>query len=153
MTGHRPKHLGVDGLHTASADVLDDRPQPVAVGAQLDDVGAGPTQVVALVLDPDRRGVDVAALHRGSHPDLTAGAGRRVDKRHQTDRWNVTLAGIMDRDRQQVVAHSQADQRVDPPLTGEVGDHADEAASPAEAVDAIDRPAEVAAPEMLGRRR
>ena len=74
-------------------------------------------------------GVGIAALHRGGHANLTAGAGGRVDERHETDRRNVALAGIVDRDRQQVVAHSQAGQRVGPALAGEVGDHADEAAA------------------------
>src|SRR5262249_2335465 len=35
------EHLGVDGLGAAARDVADDLAEPVAVGGQLDEVGAG----------------------------------------------------------------------------------------------------------------
>jgi hypothetical protein len=133
--------------------VLDDRPEPIAVGAQLDEVGAGAAQGVALRLHSGRRRLGETALDAGGDTDLPRRTRGGVDERDETDRRDVALALVVDRDRQQVIAHAETCQRIGPAGAGEVGDDAHEAAPPAEPVDAADRPAEVAAAEVLARWR
>ena len=98
-------------------------------------------------------GLGEAALDGGRDADLAAAAGRRVDELDQPDRRDVELAGIVDRDGQQVVAHAEPGERIDPRVAGEVRHDGHEAASLADHGDAVDGAGEVGAAEALGRRR
>ena len=147
------EHLGVDGLHALAADVVDDGGQPVGVGGQLDDVGAGPADAHAAGLDELGGGGGEAALHVGGDAHLAAAAGGRVDDLDQPDRRHVELAWVVDDDGQQVVAQPEPGQRIDPGVAGEVGDHGDEATAPPDDGDAVEGGRQVGRAEALRRRR
>ena len=118
-----PQHLGVDRLHALASHVLDNRRQPIGVGSELDEVGAGSTDAVSTCLDLLRGRFGETPLDRRRHPHLAPPARRRIDDLDQTDRGHVELARVVHGDRQQVVAQAQPGEGIDPRVAGEVRDH------------------------------
>ena len=92
----------------------DDRAEPVAVGAQLDDVGTSPPQIVELALRLFDGCIGEATLHGVRDANLAPSTGRRIGDGHETDRWHIAFTGIVDRDGQQVVAQPEPGERVGP---------------------------------------
>ena len=120
------QHLGVDGLDARGGGRAGRSPPSQSPSVrQLDDVGAGPAQGVRAAARPALGGgLGEAALHGGGDADLAA-ARRSPGRRRRPDRPAARRARVgRGRDRQQVVAHAEAGQRVDPAVAGEVGDHA-----------------------------
>src|SRR5688500_10592463 len=64
------ENLRIDDLNGSPAHVADDRAEPVAVGAQLDHVGAGAPQRRLALLGLRGRGLGELALHVGGDAHL-----------------------------------------------------------------------------------